>query len=696
MRPLPIAFLGMMMLIASQASAEDGYELWLGYKPLHELPDRLKSLRQIVVLGADASLDTPGRELETALRQMTGNRVERVDSPTTDGAVVLTTAPSDELRDLGDEGFSIRDASVASHRVTIIAANSVPGSLYGVFHFLRLVQTGQPLDNLNIRQRPRLQLRLMNHWDNLDGSIERGYAGKSLWQWDQLPNEADPRHIDYARALASIGLNGTVLNNVNAKPQSLSPEYLRKTKALADVFRPYGIRVYLSANFAAPKTLSGLPTADPLDKRVADWWRSKADEIYALIPDFGGFVVKANSEGQPGPQDYGRTHADGANVLADAIAPHNGIVMWRAFVYDDKVDPDRAKRAYLEFTALDGKFRPNVIVQVKNGPIDFMPREPFHPLFGAMKKTPVMAELQVTQEYLGHSNHLVYLAPMWKEFLDADTFARGPGSTVAKVIEGQVEPYKITGIAAVANTGSDRNWCGHHFAQANWYAYGRLAWDPDLSAQTIADEWLKMTFGPLDAAAHQQLRGMMLGSWETFISYTMPLGLHHLIGGNHYAPQPWNGKEPRPDWTATYYHRADDHAVGFDRTRTGSDAVSQYFSPLRQNLASLEKCPEKFLLWFHHVPWDHRMRSGRTLWQELCWKYNGGYEQAEAMLMTWQSLSDKIDPRRHREVIQKLKIQVADARLWRDQCVLYFQRFSKMPLPNWPVPINPQALESRP
>jgi alpha-glucuronidase len=688
-----IAFLGMMMVIASQSSAEDGYQLWLRYKPISE---RTRSIGQIVVKGSDPSLDVAIRELQTALRQLTGRAIERVDSPTTQSAVVLAPGSSTEFRDLGDEGFSIRDTEVAGHRATVIGSNSSRGTLYGVFHFLRLLQTGQAIESLDIRQRPRLQLRLLNHWDNLDGSIERGYAGKSLWRWDELPGKIDPRYTDYARALASIGLNGTVLNNVNAKPQSLSPDYLRKTKALADVFRPYGIRVYLSANFAAPKILGGLPTADPLDQRVADWWRAKAHEIYALIPDFGGFVVKANSEGQPGPQDYGRTHADGANLLADAVAPHGGIIMWRAFVYDDKVDPDRAKRAYLEFTVLDGKFRPNVIVQVKNGPIDFMPREPFHPLFGAMKHTPVMAELQVTQEYLGHSNHLVYLAPMWKEFLDADTFPRGPGSSVAKVIEGKIEPYKITGIAAVANTGSDRNWCGHHFAQANWYAYGRLAWDPDLSAQAIADEWLAMTFGPLDPTAHQQLRSMMLGSWETFISYTMPLGLHHLIGGNHYAPQPWNGKEPRPDWTATYYHQADERGVGFDRTSKGSNAVSQYFSPLREDLASLEKCPETLLLWFHHVPWDHRMRSGRTLWQELCWKYNSGFEQADAMLKKWESLAGSIDAQRHRDVTEKLKIQVADARVWRDQCVLYFQRFSKMPLPTWPLPINPQALESQP
>ena len=392
----------------------------------------------------------------------------------------------DALARVGDQGYLIRTGAINGRTATIIASSSEVGALYGAYHFLRLIQTRQPIASLDLEQRPRLDRRLLNHWDNLDGSIERGYAGRSLWKWEELPATIDPRVEDYARANASIGINGSVINSVNANPKSLTAPYLEKAAAIANMFRPYGIRVYLAPNFSAPKTIGNLPTADPLDPAVAQWWKDKAAEIYKHIPDFGGFLVKANSEGQPGPQDYGRTHADGANVLADAVKPHGGIVMWRAFVYNADVDPDRVKRAYAELVPLDQKFRDNVFVQVKNGPLDFMPREPFSPLFGAMTKTPLMAELQITQEYLGHSNHLVYLAPMWKEFLDADTYAQGPGTTVAKVNGG---------IAGVANTGSDRNWTGHEFGQANWYAYGRLAWDSDLSSADIADEWIEMTWG---------------------------------------------------------------------------------------------------------------------------------------------------------------------------------------------------------
>ena len=421
--------------------------------------------------------------------------------------------------------------------------------------FFDSFKLGVPLAALDIVERPRLERRLLNHWDNLDGTIERGYAGGSLW-W---PDRVDRRLVDYARANASIGINGTVINSVNANPQSLTQPLLEKAAAIARIFRPYGIRVYLAANFAAPKMLGSLTTDDPLDPAVARWWREKVDDIYTLIPDFGGFVVKANSEGQPGPQDYGRTHADGANVLADALAPHAGIVMWRAFVYDEKVDPDRVKRAYMEFVPLDGRFRENVFAQVKNGPLDFQPREPFHPLFGAMPKTPLMAELQITQEYLGQSNHLVYLAPMWKEFLDADTYAKGTGSTVTKVIDGTLESKARTGIAGVANTGRDTNWTGHDFGQANWYAFGRLAWDPNLSAGAIADEWIAMTWGHAPEL-RATIRSMMLDSREAFVHYTMPLGLHHLIGGDHYAPMPENTDPRRADWSATYYHHAD--AIG--------------------------------------------------------------------------------------------------------------------------------------
>jgi alpha-glucuronidase len=672
------------------ARAEDGSRLWLRYERL----ESATAPRAFCVQGRSPTCEAIGRELRTALAGLGGGAVQAVDDRVAaDGTIVVVGTPEnspavrelswrEELSRLGPEGFVVRSASVDGHEAIVIASAGEVGSLYGTFHLLRLLQAGGSLEHLNVSQSPKLRRRLLDHWDNLDGSIERGYAGRSLWRWDELPATLSPRYADYARACASIGINGSVLNNVNASAKSLSPAYLKKTAALAEVLRPYGVRVYLSSNFAAPKTLGGLPTADPLDPKVAAWWKGKSDEIYQLIPDFGGFVVKANSEGQPGPQDYGRTHADGANVLADAVAPHGGIVMWRAFVYNQDVDADRAKRAYIEFTALDGKFRSNVTVQVKNGPIDFMPREPFHPLFGALTRTPVMAELQVTQEYLGHSNHLVYLAPMWKEFLDSDTFAKGSGSTVAKVIEGQVQPYELTGIAAVANTGDDANWCGHHFAQANWYAYGRLAWDPDLSAEQIAEEWLRMTF-TRDPRAVGQLKQLMMSSWETFVSYTMPLGLHHLIGGNHYAPQPWNAREPRPDWTAVYYHHADASGVGFDRTATGSNAVSQYFPPVRQRFADVNSCPENLLLWFHHVPWSHRVASGRTLWEALCDRYDGGFRAAVEMRDRWRALADVIHPRRHAEVGRNLEIQITDARTWRDQCVRYFQRFSRLPIPQW-------------
>jgi alpha-glucuronidase len=520
---------------------------------------------------------------------------------------------------------------------------------------------------------------LLNHWDNLEGTIERGYAGRSLWQWNDLPDKLSPRYTDYARANAAIGINGAVVNNVNANTRILSAEYLRKVAALANVWRPYGVRMYLSANFAAPIRLGGLTTADPLDKGVIDWWKAKADEIYKLIPDFGGFLVKANSEGQPGPKTYGRSHAEGANVLADALAPHKGNVMWRAFVYDEDVDPDRAKRAYLEFTRLDGQFRPNVAIQVKNGAIDFQPREPFHPLFGALKQTPVIAEIQATQEYLGQAKHLVYLGTMWQEFLDADTHANGSGATVAKVLAEQVQPTRLTGMVSVANPGLDANWCGHHFSQANWYASGRLAWTPGLTAEKIAEEWTRQTFTNDDKTV-PVIRGMMMSSHETFVNYTMPLGLHHLIGGNHYAPMPANDRAPRADWTATYYHQASENGIGFDRTKRGNRAVEQYFPPVCDTFDDIKRCPEKFLLWFHRCAWDYRMKSGRTLWDQLCAKYQEGAAQAAELQKTWQSLAGKIDARRHKEVAERLEIQVADAAKWRDQILEYFGKFSKLPV----------------
>ena len=653
-----------VLLTCTCVSGEDGSHLWLRYAE----KESGEHARPIVVQGKSATSKVIRAELSTA--KISGGEAIVVGTPE-NSELVRSLGWDAELSALGTEGFVIRSANFDAKPAIIVASSGEIGSLYGAFHLLRLAQTHQLNPPLAVSQQPKLALRLLNHWDNLDGSIERGYAGKSIWNWDDLPGKLDPRYTVYARANASIGINGVVLNNVNASPKSLSSEYLKKTAALADLWRPYGIRVYLTANFASPKKVGGLATADPLDPNVIAWWKAKADEIYQLIPDFGGFLVKANSEGQPGPQDYRRTHADGAKMLADAVAPHGGIVMWRAFVYDSK-DPDRAKRAFAEFTPLDGKFKPNVIVQAKNGPIDFQPREPFHPLFGAMTQTRVMAELQITQENLGQQKHLVYLAPMWKECLDSDTFASGAGSTVAK---------QISAIAGVANIGSDMNWCGHHFAQANWYAFGRLAWDSDLSAEKITDEWLAQTF-TTDDATRAKLHAMMMSSWETFVSYSEPLGLHHWVAGDHYAPSPWHAKDVRPEFTATYYHRADAVGIGFDRTSRGSGAVDQYNSPLREQLDDVGTCPEKFLLWFHHVPWSHRMQSGRTLWQEMCDSYKSGAERADAMQVTWNSLRDKIDEQRYREVAERLAIQSRDAAAWRDKCLAYFQSVHHLPMPS--------------
>jgi alpha-glucuronidase len=688
--------LALILGATNPAGAETGYDLWLRYPVIEDAALKaayLRSAKAIVVHTAQPTGRIITAELQRGLKGLLGVAVPAVQAFNSDGAVLVVTPSSsqavasmgwdDDLAKVGDEGYIIRSAALSGRRATVIASRSDAGALYGTFHFLRLLQTGQSIEALNVSTRPQIRRRVLNHWDNLDGTIERGYAGHSLWNWAELPGRVDPRVEDYARANASIGINGTVINSVNANPESLTRPYLEKAAALARTFRPYGIRTYLSANFAAPKIIGGLPTADPLDPGVAQWWRKIADEIYSLIPDFGGFLVKANSEGQPGPQDYKRTHADGANVLADAVAPHGGIVMWRAFVYDADVDPDRVKRAYLEFVPLDGKFRDNVMVQVKNGPLDFQPREPFHPLFGAMPRTPLMAELQITQEYFGHSTHLVYLAPMWKEFFDADTYSAGPDTPVSKIVDGSVHRYRDTGIAGVANTGLDRNWTGHDFGQANWYAFGRLAWEASLGADAVAEEWIRMTWTrtSADVAAIKQ---MMLESHEAYVDYTMPLGLHHLIGGDHYAPMPENPDPRRADWSAIYYHRADASAVGFDRSRRGSAAVDQYRAPLRDEWNDPKSTPETLLLWFHRLPWDYRLRSGGTLWDGLVRHYSRGAEKAREFEQRWQSLRGRVDDERHEAVLRKLRQQSLDATSWRDKCLRYFQQFSAKPLPVTP------------
>ena len=540
-----------------------------------------------------------------------------------------------------------------------ISAGSDAGLLYGAYHLLRLQQTGTLGETMEVTESPTYELRILDHWDNPDGTIERGYSGHSIF-WEN-PSEDVLRQ--YARANASVGINGAVLNNVNAKPQTLSSDNLQQVRWIADILRPYGIRVYLSVNFASPIRLGGLSTADPLEKSVISWWNKKVDEIYRLIPDFGGFLVKANSEGEPGPCDYGRSHAEGANMLARALKRHKGIVMWRTFVYAPN-DPDRAKQAYKEFQPLDGQFLDNVILQVKNGPIDFQPREPYSPLFTSMKSTPVMAELQITQEYLGAANHLTFLAPMWQEFFSL------------------VEPATLKAVAGVANVGNDTNWCGHHFAQANWYAFGRLAWNPNLTAETIAREWLTQTFTK-DERFVSPMTDLMVSSYETVVSYMMPLGLHHqFAGGHHYGPEPWyTAPGIRLDWTPAYYHRADSLGLGFERSSKGTDAVSQYPPSLRDLYDDIHTCPEKYLTWFHHVSWDYRMQSGRTFWNELCHKYDEGVQGARRMLAVWDAMSPYIDSERFGEVQRKLRIQARDAVWWRDACLLYFQTFSRRPIP---------------
>ena len=622
------------IVFVTQMAAEDGSHLWL------RLP--VNAHAEISAPRQSPTLNIAVEELQQAWK----------------GAPVRLVIQKD--KQLQPEGFRIRHED---NKITLTSPTET-GLLYAAYHLLRMQETGQNVVEAQTTENPAYNLRILNHWDNMDRTVERGYAGQSLWNWEELPNTLSDRYKEYARANASIGINGTVLNNVNASPKILSAEYLQKVKALADIFRPYGLRVYLSVNFASPMALDSLSTADPLDKEVIRWWKNKVKEIYRIIPDFGGFLVKANSEGQPGPCDFGRTHAEGANMLADALKPYKGIVMWRAFVYSPS-DADRAKQAYLEFKPLDGQFRNNVIVQVKNGPIDFQPREPYSPLFGAMQHTPLMAEFQVTQEYLGHSNHLAYLAPMWKEFFEF------------------VAPASLKAVAGVANIGTDANWCGHTFAQANWYAFGRLAWQPSLSSGNIADEWLKQTFGSQPSDINAQLKKMMLDSHEAVVNYMMPLGLHHIFAwGHHYGPEPWCSiPGARPDWLPSYYHRADKQGIGFDRSSKGSNAVAQYPETLAKQYDNIDTCPEEYLLWFHHVPWSHRMKSGRSLWDELCHHYDNGVRQVRDFQKIWDAAEKYIDAERFHEVQSKLKIQARDAVWWKDACLLYFQEFSGMPIP---------------
>ena len=610
--------------LALAVSAEDGHQLWLRYQPVNKA--------KVIAKKSSSTIEIAKQELETYYN----------------GESVTLKL---DAKMPNDDGYRIDGTTITARRDV--------GLLYGAYALLRKQETSavghQP--SAIDESHPTYSLRLLNHWDNPNGTVERGFAGRSIFL-----NPDPERMKQYARANASVGINGTVLNNVNAKPEALTTESLQKAKNIADQLRPYGIRVFLSINFASPIKVGGLKTADPLDVNVVRWWKDKVKEIYKLIPDFGGFLVKANSEGEPGPQDFGRSHADGANMLGKVLKPYKGIVMWRAFVYNPQ-SSDRANQAYEEFMPLDGQFADNVIIQIKNGPIDFQPREPYSPLFTSLQKTPMMVEFQITQEYLGAANHLVYLAPMWKEFFSF------------------VKPASLKAMAGVANIGDDTNWCGHHFAQSNWYAFGRLAWNPALTSEQIAEEWLKLTFSV--NTLHSQLLNVMLSSREACVNYMMPLGIHHIFAGtHHYGPEPWYAPRGlRADWTPPYYHKADSIGLGFDRTLTGSANVKQYPEALCREYNDINTCPENLLAWFHHVPWDHKMKSGRTFWDELCHKYDEGVREARHFLVVWDAMQPYVDSQRFQEVQRKLRIQARDAEWWRDACLLYFQTFSHRPIP---------------
>jgi alpha-glucuronidase len=690
---LVILFLSISGQLSAQSADEDGYRAWLRYEKVEDktlLRDYQNILRAVVLRGNSETSDAIQQELQQAIPGLLDIEVPFHNDIQVDGTLMIGTPENSEeiagldlendLQEVGDEGYLIKKTAWNGYEIIVIAANSDLGLLYGTFELLRNLQTQKDITEISIKSMPKVKYRMVNHWDNLSRLVERGYAGLSIWDWGTLPEYKDPRYTDYARLNASIGINATAVNNVNADPRMLTDQFLEKLVVLADIFRPYGIKVFISINYQAPISVGGLETADPLDPDVRQWWADKADQIYEMIPDFGGFLVKADSEGQPGPFAYDRNHAEGANVLAEAVEPHGGVVIWRAFVYSPEQE-DRFREAYDEFVPLDGEFKDNVILQVKNGPIDFQPREPFSPLFGAMENTNTILELQITQEYFGFSYHLAYQGTLFEEALDADTYAKGEGTTVGDIISGDVFDYEHTGMAGVLNIGNYRNWTGHPFVQSSWYAYGRLAWDYTLSAEEIANEWMRMTFTNNEQFT-DPIGEVMMESREAGVNYRSPLGLTHLYAqGHHYGPAPWTSDLPRADWTAVYYHKADDEGIGFDRTETGSNAIEQYNEPLQTQFSNAETTPEHYLLWFHHVDWDYEMESGRTLWEELVHKYYEGVNQVRWMQDQWNSIEGLIDQQRFEHVKALLKIQEKDAVRWRNSCVLYFQTFSEMPIP---------------
>jgi alpha-glucuronidase len=675
---------------------EDGGQLWLRYRKV-PLPGRLAeyqaALGHVVRAGSSATLQAAQTELVTGLSGLLGATVPVADQPTGNGAVVLGTPASStmvsglplasRLTAVGAEGYIVEAADVGGRKAIVVAANTDVGVLRGSFALLRHLQMHRSVQGLALSGAPKIKRRVLNHWDNQDGTVERGYAGRSLWNWSTLPATISQRYRDYARASASIGINGTVLNNVNSDAQIMTPANLDKVAALATAFRPYGISVYLSARFSAPIEIGGLTTADPTAANVKQWWVTKVNEIYTKIPDFGGFLVKANSEGQPGPQNYSRTHADGAKMMSDALASHGGVVLWRAFVYTDN-GMDRIRQAYDEFKPLDGQFGSNAMVQVKNGPLDFQPREPFSPLFGAMPGTPLALELQITKEYLGQDTHLAYLGPLYEEVLKSDTYAKGQGSTVARVIDGTVHGHANTAISGVANIGSDTNWTGSHFNQANWYVFGRMAWDPDVSARDVADEWVRQTLSN-DPVVVAPVTAMMMDSRQAVVNYMTPLGLVHIMGtDHHYGPSPWVNNLSTANWNPFYYHKADATGIGFNRTSTsgGSNAVAQYFATVRDRFAGRTTVPDDLLLFFQRVGWDDPVgSSGRTVWEELVHRYSLGVDAVGTMRDSWRMVQGRIDARRYMEVTDFLLTQHYEARWWRDACLQYFASVSRKTMP---------------
>ena len=689
---------------ADQPTSEDGYQLWLRYTRV-DAPLRSAYAERavgVVAFGASPVVAAAVAELDTGIAGLLGTAPPGSTAATAvgEGSIVLGTPTASpeiaaraadlKLAAAGPEGFVLQSTRWGGHAVTLIAANNDVGLLYGAFRYLALMQRHEPITTLDIHESPHLQLRVLDHWDNPDRSVERGYAGQSIWDFWRLPGYVDPRYRDYARADASVGINGVVLNNVGASSVYLTSRWIAKVAALAAVMRPYGIRVYLSVLFNSPLDLGETKTGDPRDPAVITWWHAKADEIYRAIPDFGGFLVKADSEGQPGPGDYQLTQAQGANMIAGALAPHGGVLMWRAFIYASADRQDRVRQAYREFTPLDGQFASNVLVQIKNGPLDFQPREPAHPLFGAMPRTNEMLEVQLTKEYLGFSTHLVYLGALYSEVLRWDTFAHGAGSTVARVIDGSLDGHTLTGMAGVSNVGTDRDWTGSIFGQADWYAFGRLAWDPQSDPKQIASDWVRMTFAN-DPALVAAIVEMMLRSREAVVDYMTPLGLAHIMAtGHHYGPGPWISDLKRPEWNPVYYHHADRDGIGFDRTATGSNALADYAPEVAQRLADPAADDLKYLLWFHHLRWTDRLASGRTVWDELTYRYTRGVDTVRDMAHTWDSLSSRVDPQRFDETAAFLRQQLAEAQWWRDACIAYFQSLSGLPLaPGIAAPRHP-------